>query len=84
MGASLAACVALVVIQVVAAAFPSLSVRGLRAFATDAGGRGKKVGRRPALEAQTGPPVEYVRAEGARHTPAGMHVEYVPGVCPAD
>jgi len=38
-GASLAACVALVVIQVVAAAFPSLSVRGLRAFATDAGGR---------------------------------------------
>ena len=41
------------------------------------------LGGKTALVAVTGPPVEYVRAEGARHAPAGMHVEYVPGVCPA-
>jgi hypothetical protein len=40
--------------------------------------------RTPGLVARTGPPVECVRAGGARHAPAGMHVEYVPGVWPAD
>ena len=43
-----------------------------------------QVGRPTGLAARTGPAVQYVRAEGARHAPAGMHVEYVPGVWPVD
>ena len=41
-------------------------------------------GRRAALVARVGPPVEYVRADGARRAPPGMHVEYVPGLCGPD